>query len=67
MPAKAYWDDPGRSGWRDHHAWVPGYDRLVVRPGYRYGYGYSYAHPGVRYGYGRPLVAVRPPKVVIRP
>jgi hypothetical protein len=71
-PAKADWDDHGRSGWRDrdwrteewrehHHAWSPGYS---WRPGY-YGYGYGYAPPivryrppVVRYGYAPRIVVV---------
>jgi len=72
-PAKADWDDHGRSGWRDrdwrteewrehHHAWWPGH--YSWRPGYySYGYGYAppivrYRPPVVRYGYAPRVVVV---------
>ena len=72
-PAKADWDDHGRSGWRDrdwrtedwrehHHARWPGH--YSWRPGYySYGYGYAppivrYRPPVVRYGYAPRVVVV---------
>ena len=78
-PAKADWDDHGRSGWhsgwhdrdwraeewRGHRAWAPGY--YGWRPGY---YTYGYAPPVVRYRYPHPVVRygyVAPPRVVVVP
>jgi len=63
VPAKADWDDYGRSGWRGHRAWGPGY-YYPAQPRY---YRYGYVRPIAPYRYARPVVVVRPPIVVVRP